>query len=38
MKKNHTKENSENPSTKQSDAEQVWEQFGFFEWAGLTDE
>jgi hypothetical protein len=38
MKKNHTQENSENPSTKQSKSKQVWEQLDLFEWAGLTDE
>jgi hypothetical protein len=38
MKKNHTQENSEKPSTKQSNAEQVWEQLDLFEWAKLNDE
>jgi hypothetical protein len=34
MKKNHTQENSENPSTKQSNAEQL----SLFEWAGIPDD
>jgi hypothetical protein len=38
MKKNHTQEKSENPSTKQSNDQQVWEQMDLFEWAGLYDE
>jgi hypothetical protein len=38
MRNNHVQENSENPSTKQSNAEQVWEQLDLFEWAGLADE
>jgi hypothetical protein len=38
MKKNHTQENSENPSTKQSKREQVCEQLDLFEWAALNEE
>jgi hypothetical protein len=38
MKKNHIQENSENPSTKQSNDKLVWEQLDLFEWAGLYDE
>lgn len=38
MKNIHVQENCENPSTKQSNADQVWEQLDLFEWAGLTDE
>ena len=38
MKKDHTQENSQKPSTKQSKSIQVWEQLDLFEWAGLTDE
>jgi len=38
MKKIHNEKRSEKPSTKQSNAEQVWEQLDLFEWAGLADE
>jgi hypothetical protein len=38
MKKNHTQENSETPSTKQSNKDQVWEQMDLFEWAALNEE
>jgi hypothetical protein len=38
MKKNHTQENGEKPSTKQSNPKQVCEQLDLFEWAGLSDE
>jgi hypothetical protein len=38
MKKNHTQENGEKPSTKQSNPKQIWEQMDLFEWAGLYDE
>jgi hypothetical protein len=38
MNTNHSQENSENPSTKQSNAEPVWEQLDLFEWAFLYDE
>jgi hypothetical protein len=38
MKKNHTQENSENPSTKQSNPKQIWEQLDLLDWAGITDE
>jgi hypothetical protein len=34
MKKNNTQEDSENPSTKQSNAEQL----SLFEWAGIPDD
>jgi len=37
MKKNHTQEKSENPSTKQPNP-QTSEQLDLFEWAKLTDE
>ena len=38
MSNSHAKTANESFSTKQSNAEQVWEQLDLFEWAGLTDE
>lgn len=38
MKNIHVQENAENHSTKQANAEHVWEQLDLFEWAGLYDE
>ena len=34
MRNNHVQENSANPSTKQSNPDQIWEQLDLFEWAG----
>jgi hypothetical protein len=38
MKDIHVENSRENPSTKQSNDTQIWEQMDLFEWAGLYDE